>query len=166
MAKEKPKREDIVYNDMVGQTTLRGIWMTESRLDMKPAALDLDDTPLKHGMRVEREEAVIQPDGTLYGFINFEVTARRGRQRMLRITARYFVSYHVEGSCDQYTADLFIDRVGRLAAYPYFRALTASLAGQAGLTIPPLPIISFRPRNISFVLDAEAAEGDATPKLS
>lgn len=164
MVKEKASPEDLTYNKMVGQTRLRGIWMTESRLEMKPAALDPDDGQLKHAMRVAREEAVIDADGILYGFIDFEVTARRKRQRMIRISARYFVSYEVEGGCDQRTADLFIDRVGRLAAYPYFRALTASLAGQAGVAIPPLPILSFQPRNISFVLDGPGAAAAVPPE--
>lgn len=141
------------YNLVTGRTTLVGIWMTESRFDMKPQAIDPIE-PLRHEVRSEVEEVIIDGEGALHGFIRFAASSRLKRQRVIHVTGKYFVSYHVDGGCEQTLAELFIDRVGRLAAYPYFRALTASLVAQAGTSIPSLPIMSFLPRNISFASDA------------
>lgn len=138
------------YNAVIGRATLRGIWLMESRFDMKPQALDGDAPELRYDVRTPVAEVVNEPSGTLYGFIEFSASARRKRQRILHVHARYFVSYHIEGGCDDESADLFVQRVGRLAAYPYFRALASSLTGQAGVEMPPLPIISFQPRSVGY----------------
>lgn len=140
------------YNLVTGRTTLNGIWMTESRFDLKPEAIDPVE-PMRHDVRTEVNEVILDGEGALYGFIRFSASSRLKRQRVIHVSAKYFVSYYVDGGCEQSLAELFIDRVGRLAAYPYFRALTASLVAQAGVNIPALPIMSFLPRNISFASD-------------
>lgn len=146
--------DDKAYNGMTGRTTLRGIWVTESRFDMKPQALDIGDSPLKYEIRTNVDEVVIDEEGVMYGFIRFEVAARQKRQRVIHVSAKYVASYVVQGGCTQQQGDLFMERVGRLAAYPYFRALSASLVAQAGANLPPLPMMSFAPRNIDFAGDA------------
>ncbi|MEP9358086.1 hypothetical protein [Sphingomonas sp. KR3-1] len=157
MSSKIPTTDAKTYNAMIGRTTLRGILMTESRFDMKPQALAITHTNLKREVRSHVDEVVVTPEGVLHGFIRFEMSSRQKRQRMIHVSAKYFVSYLVEGGCAQDTAELFIDRVGRLAAYPYFRALTASLVAQAGAQIPPLPIVSFQPRNVDFAKDSGPA---------
>jgi uncharacterized protein YndB with AHSA1/START domain len=143
-----------VYNAAVGRATLRGIWMMESRFDLSPQALEVEpDVALAHTMRVHEAEVTVDADATVRGFIRFEAASRRRRRRVLHVSARYFVSYRVEGGCDQRLAEMFMDRVGKLAAYPYFRALVASLAAQAGAQVPTLPILSFRPRSIRYADD-------------
>lgn len=146
------------YNAVIGRALLRGIWLMESRFDMKPQALDGDAPELRYDVRTPEAEAVLEPSGALYGFIEFSASARRKRQRILHVHARYFVSYHVEGGCEQDIAELFVQRVGRLAAYPYFRALAASLSGQAGVAMPPLPIISFQPRSVGYAKSGELSK--------
>lgn len=146
------------YNGVIGRATLRGIWMTEAKIDVKPQALDADLPALQHEVRTEIAEVVVDSDGIVYGFIRFAATGKAKRTRVIQITGKYFVSYCVAGGCDQEIADLFMRRVGRLAAYPYFRALAASLASQAGLSMPPLPIMSFQPRNVDYVKGSEPVD--------
>ncbi|MBW6530529.1 hypothetical protein KZ820_07250 [Sphingomonas sp. RRHST34] len=144
-----------VYNALIGHATLRGIWMTESRFDMSPQVLDPDDAPLSHSLRTHDVEVTLEDEGVVYGFVRFEAVSRRKRKRVINVAAKYFVSYRVEGGCDQAMAELFMDRVGKLAAYPYFRALVASLVGQAGAQVPTLPIMTFQPRSIRYASDRE-----------
>lgn len=106
-------------------------------------------------------DPVFGEEGFLYGLIKFEASARLKRQRLIKISAKYFLSYHVAGGCDQASADLFLDRVGRLAADPYFRALVGNLGAQAGAQLPVLPILSFQPRGIHYAIQSEA-QGGAT----
>ncbi len=147
-----------VYNKAVGNAVLRGIWMTESRFDMGPQALDTDsEQATSHTLRTHEPAVSIDQVGTITGFIRFEASSRRRRKRVLHVSAKYFLSYRIEGGCDQRTAELFMDRVGKLAAYPYFRALVASLAAQAGAQVPTLPILSFQPRNINYADNARPA---------
>lgn len=146
-----------VYNALTGRATLRGIWMTESRFDMSPQALDFEEAPLSHSLRTHDVEVTLEDERVIYGFVRFDAVSRRKRRRVINVSARYFVSYLVEGGCDQAMAELFMDRVGKLAAYPYFRALVASLTGQAGTQVPTLPIMTFQPRNIRYAGEGGAA---------
>lgn len=130
----------------------------ESKFDMKPQALDADPAVMRHDIRSSVDEVVVNAEGSIYGFIHFHAFSRRKRVRVLQVNAKYFVSYHVDGGCDQAKADLFIERVGRLAAYPYFRALVASLVGQAGAQVPALPVMSFQPRSVDYASEGEFAE--------
>lgn len=156
MAKAAASADAKAYNEVISRTTLRGLWMMESRFDMKPLALEPSGAGLRHAVESAVEEVIIDEDGSLYGFVRFVASSRHKRQRVIHVSARFFVSYDVAGGCDQNAADLFIGRVGRLAAYPYFRALVASLVSQAGAQVPPLPIMSFLPRSINYA-------GEGTP---
>jgi hypothetical protein len=158
MSKPASFQEANNYNAMVRRTTLRGLWLTESKFEMKPEALDPDSLAMRHDVRTSVVEVVIDENGLIYGFIQFSAFSRRKRQRVLQVSAKYFASYHVDGGCDQSSAHLFVERVGRLAAYPYFRALVASLVGQAGAQIPPLPVMSFQPRSVDYASEGEFTE--------
>lgn len=142
-----------VYNALTGRATLRGIYLTEARFDMTPQALELDDGSLSHTIRPSDIEVTVEDDGVISGIVRFEAISRRKRRRVIYVSARYFVSYHVEGGCDHAMAALFLDRVGKLAAYPYFRALVGSLVAQAGTTVPALPILTFQPRSVQYAAD-------------
>lgn len=157
----KGTKKDQVYNQAIGRTTLRGIWMTSCQFDVKPEAVGRSDLALKRAMKVQVDEAVILEDGRMYGFISYEASSRLQRQKLIKVQAKYFVSYHCQGGCDQATADMFMDRVGRLAAYPYFRSLAATLTSQAGVHSPPLPMLSFQPRMVDYAVDPPAAENQA-----
>lgn len=157
-AREAPPVDAKVYNALTGRATLRGIWMTESRFDMSPEAVE-EGVPLTHALRSNDVEVRLEEDGVIYGFVRFDAASRRKRRRVINVSARYFVSYRVEGGCDLRMAELFMDRVGKLAAYPYFRALVASLVAQAGAQVPTLPILTFQPRNIRYADDGGDAGG-------
>lgn len=155
MSDAKPPVDAKIYNALTGRAALRGIWMIESRFDMAPQALDADDRSLTHTVRSTDAEVAVDKDGVITGFVRFEAISRYKRRRVINVSARYFVSYHVEGGCEQGMAELFIDRVGKLAAYPYFRALVGSLVAQAGAQVPTLPILSFQPRNIRYAVGSD-----------
>ncbi len=136
-----------VYDALISGARLLGIWMTESRFDMNPQALDAGAL-MSHSLRTLPAEVTVEPGGTISGFIRFEAVSRHKRRRVIHATARYFVSYRIGDALDEATARLFVDRVGRLAAYPYFRALVSSLVAQAGAQVPTLPILTVSPHHV------------------
>lgn len=155
MPKDPHKADATAFNSVTGRTVLRGIRLTDTRFDMKPDAL-VTDGVWQNAMRGESIETFSEPDtGRLYGIFLFEVVCRQRRKRVLSVTAHYVVSYQVAGPFDEEIGALFVERVGRVAAYPYFRALVANLVSQAGMQMPPLPIISAAPRNVTSAKDLE-----------
>jgi hypothetical protein len=145
------------YNSVVGRTELRGIRLTESRFELKPDALQIDPSSWRYAMSNAIVEAFVdEENGALHGFLQYEAIVRHRRKRILFASARYMVSYEVDGECPPELGALFIERVGRIAAYPYFRGLVASLVAQAGIVMPPLPVISFAPRSLASAANLQS----------
>jgi len=142
------------YNSVVGRTEMRGIRLLGSKFEIKPEAVEIDSSEWRKSVAYERGDVVITPDsGRLYGILQFEVVGRHGRKKVLHASGQYLLTYHVQGECPQEDGEVFIDRVGRVAAYPYFRSLVATLVSQAGLQMPPLPMISLAPRTLGSAAD-------------
>jgi preprotein translocase subunit SecB len=143
------------YNEVVARAHLRSIRLLNCKLDMKPEALDTRPSDWRKQVREKIEPYVDQDAGRLYGTFLFELICRRGRKRVFTVAANYLVGYSIQGECDEAAGQLFVERVGRIAAYPYFRGLVSSLVAEAGVTLPPLPIISAAPRTIKSAADLE-----------
>lgn len=144
------------YNNFVARAHLRSIRLTTSRFDMKPEALDLDPDAWRNNVSAGLMESFFEAEsGSVYGVFGFEVVCRQGRKRVLSTSATYLVSYKIQGECDQAACELFVERVGKIAAYPYFRTLVASLTSQAGLIMRPLPVLSFAPRSVESAANLE-----------
>jgi hypothetical protein len=127
------------YNSIVARAHLRSIRMTASHFDMKPEALDLDPDAWRNNVSVSVLERFLEA--------------------VLSASATYLVSYRVEGECNQAACELFVERVGKIATYPYFRSLVSSLTSQAGLVMRPLPVLSFAPRSIESAANLEQSPG-------
>jgi hypothetical protein len=144
------------YNKVVERAVLRSIRLTEAGFDMKPEELELDPSIWRKDIRGEVEEVFADAESDrLAGTFVFEVVFRYKRKRVLIVSARYLVMYQVSRDYDIDVGELFVERVGRVVTYPYFRSVVATLAAQAGVHIPPLPIISLAPRRVSSVADLE-----------
>lgn len=75
----------------------------------------------------------------------FEVGVRSGSTEEFKCVADYAVLYEVPNGSSSETAMAFCKHVGSFAAYPYFRAVAAQMAWNAGVNLPPLPSIAAMP---------------------
>jgi hypothetical protein len=149
MAQEPSKVDATAYNRLTGSAVLKGIRLVDVRFDMKPEALEHDFRGWKRTLIGELEDAYVDTERSIIlGWLRFEVSFRYRRKRVLAASARYVVTYQVNGSCEEDIGRLFVERVGRVSAYPYFRVIIATLASQAGVQLPPLPMISLQPRSL------------------
>ena len=156
MPQDPNKMDPQTYNSLVSRAHLRTIRMTTSKFEMKPEALDLDPDAWRNNVSTGLLESFLETEsGSLYGVFSFEVLCRQGRKRVLSVNATYLVSYKIDGECDQAACELFVERVGKIATYPYFRTLVASLTSQAGLIMRPLPVLSFAPRSVESATHLE-----------
>ncbi|MDM7927557.1 MAG: hypothetical protein QUV12_02670 [Blastomonas fulva] len=144
------------YNGLVARAHLRGIRMTSSKFDMKPEALELDPDAWQNNVSASILESFYeQESGMLYGVFGFEVVCKYARKKVLSINANYLISYLIIGECEKAACELFVERVGKIATYPYFRSLVASITSQAGLVMRPLPVLSFAPRSVESAANLE-----------
>ena len=84
--------------------------------------------------------------GTAVGLFEFWVEAkgRESKETLLRFDCSYVVGY---GGLDlsseelEAAAKLFVNRVGKFAVYPYVRGMLSRLSAEAGVDLPPLPVL-------------------------
>jgi len=136
------------YNHVVNRTNLRSIRLLESRFEIKPEALEVDPSEWRKAVEFELGEVIITETGGLYAVLHFQIICRHGRKRVLHASCRYLAHYKVDGEFSREDGETFMERVARVAVYPYFRSLIASLVAEAGLQMPPLPILSLQPRTL------------------
>lgn len=156
MAQDPHLADPKAYNAVVGRTTLTNIRLTDAKFDLKAEALATDPATWRKEMKREPTAISVEDDtGRLFGTLHFELVCRHRRKRVFTCSADYLVSYRVDGGCEEGVGQLFVERVGPLNVYPYFRATVAHLAAQAGVVMPPLPIISLAPRSVKSAADLE-----------
>ncbi|WP_458732945.1 hypothetical protein [Sphingobium xenophagum] len=167
MVQDPHAADATVYNNLVARAHLRTIRLTASKFELKPEALGLDPDGWRNGISAALAHSFYEPEsGSLYGIFSFDVICRQGRKRVLSINASYLTNYRVEGDCDGDACELFLERVGKIATYPYFRTHVATLTSQAGLLMQPLPIMGVAPRSIegAGVMDDIRSRRPALPK--
>lgn len=156
MAQDPHQADPSAYNSVVGRTTLTNIRLTDTKFEVKAEALASDPLTWRKEIRREPVDVFVEPDsGKLFGTFLFELICRHKRKRVFTCATRYLVSYRVQGGCEPDVGQLFVERVGPLVVYPYFRSTVAHLAAQAGMQMPPLPIISLAPRSVRSAAELE-----------
>lgn len=141
------KLEPEEYNRLVSHARIQAIRLINTRYDMKPAALSADrqDWAFQVGQRL-LDFNCNNDDLLLSGTWEYTASCNAGRKQMVKLIAKFLVTYRLSDVCDPNAGKQFFERVGKFAAYPYFRGTFAMLTQQSGIALPPLPIITEQPR--------------------
>jgi len=133
------------YNKLVATAQLREIRLVKSEFSLDAEALGAEQASWKHVHSCEIQQSHYDSDDDLLvAWVNAEASCIKKRKKIVSAKCRYLIIYHVDGKPDDAIVNAFAKRVARFAAYPYFRTHFAELASQAGLFLPPLPIIKER----------------------
>lgn len=144
------------YNDLVARAFLRSIKLTASNFELKPEAFEVHPDQWRKDISTEISQVSIEEgQQSISGFFTYEIVCRHRRKKIVSAAGVYLITFRIQGSYDTEIATLFLEKVGRVAAYPYFRSLVADLTSQAGVQLPPLPIISLAPRTVASAKDLE-----------
>jgi len=143
------------YDKVVETASLRELKLVSSSFDVKPEAHSENfptwrptyDCTLSSNYFVEEL-------GLIFGSVKAEVRCKHGRASILTLKSQYVILYKVDGKPEEAAALKFMQRVARFSVYPYFRAHFAELCSQAGLNVPPLPILREGPRDIAKTVAA------------
>jgi hypothetical protein len=146
----KPAVTPAEYNALVAAAQLQDIRLVKSAFELAPEGIEVrPEWKFTHACEIDQMH-FDAAKSLLIASVSAEANAEIGEQgsvshhTMLSITCQYVVFYSVTGSPSDAAIDSFARRVARFAAYPYFRAHVAELASQAGLQLPPLPVIRER----------------------
>lgn len=157
------------YNALVAKARLRAITLAGSKFDLKQESASADRKAWRYDIADYLADCSFDAEGgLLHGLFSYQVRCLQGRRKLMSLEAFYRVTYTVSGETDAQSCELFMRKVGRFAAYPYFRSLFAALSSQSNIVLPPLPVISDQPYRIPSVGDqvpeAKAVAGPAPRK--
>lgn len=166
----QPKSTDVAtldpqsYNKVVSHAKISDIRLINSKFDMRPEAVEMADRTWTFALSDQLEDWTCNNEkGELTGVYSYSASCLEGRKKLLTVTGRYLSSYTLSDLCNEEAGRQFLIRVGRFAAYPYFRSIFAAITQQSGLLLPPLPVISDGPRWVNSPADA-ATSHNAKPR--
>lgn len=135
------------FNQVVSHATIRDIRLIGTKFDIKPEAAELDRQAWEYQVADALDDwSCDNEKGALSGAYTYSAACVVGRKKLINISCRYLVIYRLSDVCNEDAGRLFLTRVGRFAAYPYFRSIFATLTQQGGIVLPPLPVIHDGPR--------------------
>lgn len=129
------------YNSLVAAARLRDIRLLKADFSVDPNSLEHQDNwKLTQTCEIQLAEFNAEAE-LLVTFVDAAATCKFKNKKIVTVRCRYIVVYDVQGKPEALAVNAFARRVARFAAYPYFRAHVAEISSQAGLRLPPLPII-------------------------
>lgn len=133
-----------LYNHVVDNAELVTIQLRRHEFDVDGEFYNPDA-----GKKLSFDKACLgctydQETSMVAGTFRFSIGAKSGRKVVLKSVADYLVAYEFAVDVNEEAAKGFCSRVGLFAAYPYYRALVASLSASANLNLPTLPMIATR----------------------
>ncbi|GHH16163.1 hypothetical protein GCM10008023_19850 [Sphingomonas glacialis] len=135
------------FNQVVAHATIRDIRLIGTKFDMKPEAIEAAREIWAFQVSDDLDDwSCDNEKGTLSGTFSYTAACVVGRKKILSVTCRYLAIYRLSDICNEDAGKQFLARVGRFSAYPYFRAIFATLTQQSGMVLPPLPVIHDGPR--------------------
>lgn len=145
------------YNTLVASARLRDIKLVTSNFVLDPDGLS-DQPSWKQLQTCEIEQSYYdEARKLLIAWVSANASCTKDDKVVVAAQCKYVVIYSVDGDPEEVAVTAFAKRVARFAVYPYFRAHFAGITSQAGLFLPPLPIIKEK-KNIPAVLSS-AGEG-------
>jgi len=151
-AAEKPASKENVeaYNKIVQHAKLTDIKLTDGRFTLKPEYFLLaeeEESGAKKKALVRNFNCDVSPmeidreHGILCGFFKWTVSVKKGRKRLVSVSATFVVAYSDVPDIPDDPAHAFLEKVGSIASYPYFRSFVSQLSWASGADLPILPIL-------------------------
>lgn len=154
--REKVQQRMGEYNKLARTARLLALILEKVDFKIYPEALGADKSELiRHFSPKTEIMSVGLDDGTCVANITWRVTFKLKKKVVVRCAASYIISYAGVRDCSADGVTIFLESVGKIATYSYFRALYAQLDWSANLGSEPLPVIQFLP-NFKMSSDAVA----------
>ena len=144
VATKKPSFDVDGYNEVVAKAELAFIRLIDLNFKVDSGYLPANEGDQKDFRSFDGKmlNFFYSPDkGLAAGTFKWSVTIRRNRKIVVKHFATYRVLYVGVTELKEESVKKYVERVGKIASFPYFRALTSHLDVEAGTRLPPLPVL-------------------------
>jgi hypothetical protein len=132
------------YNEVVSAADLVSVNLQQVRFNFNEVAyFNSQREKAKRRNTIDNSVADIffdSENGIAQASFVWSVEIRVERRKVFFAEAKYSVLYDGLETLKESAVRSFLRRVGRIAVYPYFRALVAHLSADAGANLPTLPV--------------------------
>lgn len=131
------------YRTVLAQAELIDVKLTDLNFKVDPAffAASAKKSAEQREFSFRARSVSIDPSGTAIGVFEGSLSARHERKVVLALSAEFVVVFDVKDVSYEAEIEAYVEQVGRLAAYPYYRQLVASTSNMANARLPTLPVI-------------------------
>jgi hypothetical protein len=142
MSQKEPSNVEDEYNNAVGVANIEQVLLTESKFESKPEYFTADEGEKNFKKSDSIKSFSINDRGDFCASeIEYSVQIKRGNSILLRVEASYIVIFKFDTPVDEGVARKIVSRIGRYAAYPFFRQHVAQISWESGSDLPILPMI-------------------------
>lgn len=146
-AREVVENRRANYNRLVRQARLANLLLESVNFKISPEALGVNKGLLTRSIAPKTNVlASGVADGHCVANIVWEVTFRFKKRTIMKCTASYLISYEGVKDCSEETVKIFVEHVGKVATYAYFRSLFAQLDWASMTGSEPLPVLQLHPK--------------------
>jgi hypothetical protein len=147
LSPEEIQQRRVAYNRLVRTTRLANLVLEKVDFKISSEALGIKESLLNRNIGATTKVMSYGiDDGTCVANVIWEVTIKFKTKTVVKCTASYIVSYDGIKDCSEEVVGLFLEHVGKVATYAYFRALYAQLDWSATLNSQPLPVLQLQPK--------------------
>jgi hypothetical protein len=137
---EKPAFSSEAYNKVARSAKLIVVALVNSKFSVDPG---FQVEKLSFGFDGSAHSPFYNSeDGTAGCRWQWCVHARKGRKKVLSLEATYVLLYDEIVECEEVAVFRYLERVGRFATYPYFRAHVSQVSWESSTNLPLLPTIA------------------------
>ena len=148
-AVEAAQKRRVDYNRLVRTERLENLVLEKVEFKIASEALGIKESLLTRTLSpTVRIMTYGHDDNTCVANILWDVTIKFKTKAVVKCRASYIVSYegdNVKNSSEE-VIGLFLEHVGKVATYAYFRSLYAQLDWAANLHSQPLPVLQLQPK--------------------
>jgi hypothetical protein len=145
-AGEKPAFSSEAYNKVARAAKLEGLILEKASFNVGRGFFKTrakDASILKYAYESACADVQFnKKDGVASCSWTWGVDATIRKKNVLLISATYQVFYSNLLECEEVAVTRFLQRVGRFATYPYFRAHVSQVSWESGTNLPLLPTIA------------------------
>lgn len=149
-----PKVDPDSYNSLVRAAKLVTIQLVESSFKVIPEYFSKASTQnKKRGFHCDLENITIDLEkGVFWTNFVWRTYVKDGRKTLFKLDCDYLCAYAAEelvpgsvAALEKRNVDLFLERIGKVATYPYFRAMASQYSWAANADLPMLPVLKSFP---------------------